>query len=224
MRELTASGEALLRVATDVYYAEGIQATGVDVIAQHAGVSKPTLYAQFGSKDNLVAAVLERRRAERQAALSAQLASLEGSAGERLLAVFDWLASGHRREGFRGCPFTNAAVELVDRRHPARKVIAGYKEWLRKVFVDLATEVGLDDPETIGTALLMLVDGANARVVVFGDREAMLQAKAAAVRLIGHRDPSGGRRAGGETSRSGRCAEPTETGRASRPGRKERTS
>lgn len=108
---------------------------------------------------------------------------------ERVLAVFDWLASGHQRDGFRGCPFTNAAVELPDPDDPARLVIADYKLRLCDVFVGLATEAGLADPRQVGSELLMLVDGANARVVVTGDRTAMLQAKAAAAKLVGLTTP-----------------------------------
>lgn len=183
--ELTAAGQRLLNLATEVFYAEGIRATGVDTLVAQAGVSKPVLYAQFGSKQGLVAAVLDRRRVARQAALDEFLRRRGGAPIERLLAVFDWLARGHGHEGFRGCPFTNAAVELPDPDDPARKVISEYKRWLRGVLADLAGEAELDRPEDVGYALLLLIDGANARVVVDGDRSAMRRAKAVAAQLVG---------------------------------------
>ncbi|SFP44749.1 DNA-binding transcriptional regulator, AcrR family [Amycolatopsis arida] len=185
MAELSAGGERLLDVATEVFYAEGIRATGVDTLVARAGVSKPTMYAQFGSKENLVAAVLDRRRAQRQEALTRFLDRTGAEGVERLLAVFDWLAEGHGRDGFRGCPFTNAAVELPDPDHPARRVISAYKEWLRGTLTELAAGAELDRPEEVGDALLLLVDGANARVVVADDRAAMRRAKAAATRIVG---------------------------------------
>lgn len=185
MSNLSPGGQRLLEVAADVFYAEGIQATGVDALVERAGVSKPVLYAQFGSKENLVAAVLDRRRARRQEALAAFLGRAQAAGGGRLLAVFDWLAEGHGREGFRGCPFTNAAVELPDPGHPARAVIRAYKDWLHGTLADLAGQAGLGQPGEIADALLLLIDGANARVVVAGDRDAMRRAKAAAARLIG---------------------------------------
>ncbi|MEU6611822.1 TetR/AcrR family transcriptional regulator [Streptomyces shenzhenensis] len=184
MSELSASGERLLEVATDVFYAEGIRATGVDTIVKRAGVSKPTLYAQFGSKEELVAAVLDRRRRARQQALSRFLAESAETGEQRLLAVFDWLAEGHGRSGFRGCPFTNAAVELPDAEHPARAVISDYKNWLRDTLAWLAADAGLTDPEGLGFDLLLLIDGANARVVVADDRTAIRRARGAAARLV----------------------------------------
>ena len=114
MTELSPAGQRLLDVAAEVFYAEGIRATGVDTLTERAGVSKPTLYSQFGSKENLVAAVLDQRRVRRQQAMAAYLGQVGGTGAARLLAVFDWLASGHSRDGFRGCPFTNAAVELPE--------------------------------------------------------------------------------------------------------------
>ncbi|MFJ5841579.1 hypothetical protein ACIQGO_33380 [Streptomyces shenzhenensis] len=84
------------------------------------------------------------------------MAGLSAGPEEELLAVFDWLALGHANPGFRGCPFTSAAVELPDADHPARAVI-------------------LD---------LLLIDGANARVVQSGDCTAMRRAGSAASRLM----------------------------------------
>lgn len=191
---LSASGERLLEVAAEVFYAEGIRATGVDTLVERAGVSKPTLYAQFRTKEQLIAAVLERRSSRLQAALAEFLAGRDGSAVERVLAVFDWLARGHQRDGFRGCPFTNAAVELPDPGHLARLVIAEYKLALRDTLAGLAAEAGLDDPEQVGSELLLLIDGANARVVVTGDRSAMLQARAAAAKLLDQRAALGGQK------------------------------
>ncbi|MFJ9412407.1 TetR/AcrR family transcriptional regulator [Streptomyces sp. NPDC101393] len=184
MRDLSASGERLLEVATEVFYTEGIRATGVDTLVKRAGVSKPTLYAQFESKENLVATVLDRRRRTRQEALSRFLAESGATGEERLLAVFDWLAEGHGRSGFRGCPFTNAAVELPDPEHPARAVISGYKNWLRNTLARLAEDAGLTEPDELGSDLLLLIDGANSRVVVADDRTAMGRARSAAARLI----------------------------------------
>lgn len=184
MPELSAGGERLLEVAAEVFYTEGIRATGVDTIVKRAGVSKPTLYAQFGSKEQLVAAVLERRSRTRREALTRFLAASAETGEQRLLTVFDWLAEGHGRAGFRGCPFTNAAVELPDPGHPARLVISAYKNWLRGTLARLASEAGLVDPQGLGSDLLMLIDGANARVVVADDRTAIRRARGAAARLV----------------------------------------
>jgi AcrR family transcriptional regulator len=185
VRRYSPSGERALAVATEVFYREGIRSTSMDSVVARSGVSKPTVYVQFGSKDELVAAVLQRRYELRREALRQFLSEQAGPPGERLLAVFDWLAPTHARMGFRGCPFTNAAAELPDAGHPARAVISEYKGWLRGTFTDLARQAGHADADELGLALLMLVDGANARMVVDGDRTAIHAARKIAARLLG---------------------------------------
>ena len=44
--------------AQDLFYHQGIRAVGVDAIVAEAGVTKPSLYRSFGSKDDLVVAYL----------------------------------------------------------------------------------------------------------------------------------------------------------------------
>ena len=50
----------ILRVAGELFYREGIRATGIDRVASQAEVAPTTLYRLFASKDELVAAYVER--------------------------------------------------------------------------------------------------------------------------------------------------------------------
>ena len=59
-RPAAVTREHLLDVAEDLFYRYGIHVTGVDTIADRAGVAPTTLYRLFGSKDELVAAYVER--------------------------------------------------------------------------------------------------------------------------------------------------------------------
>src|SRR5689334_23416817 len=49
----------LLSAASHLFCKNGINATGIDAIIEEAGTAKTTLYKLFGSKTNLVNAVLE---------------------------------------------------------------------------------------------------------------------------------------------------------------------
>ena len=50
----------VLDVAHELFYWQGIRATGVDRVAAAAGVAPTTLYRLFACKDDLVAAYVER--------------------------------------------------------------------------------------------------------------------------------------------------------------------
>lgn len=54
--------EAILDAAYDLFVDRGIAATPIDLVAERAGVSKMTVYANFADKPALLAAVFDRRR------------------------------------------------------------------------------------------------------------------------------------------------------------------
>src|SRR5689334_18384338 len=63
-RTSTAAAETrdgMISAADELFYGEGIRSVSVDAIAERAGVTKRTLYYHFASKDELIAAYLDRR-------------------------------------------------------------------------------------------------------------------------------------------------------------------
>jgi AcrR family transcriptional regulator len=181
----SAAREALLRSASRLFYDDGISATGIDTVVRTAGVTKPTLYAHFGSKSELVAAVLRRRHEDLRAELAAWLDPLP--AAEHPLAVFDWLGHFYAERGQRGCGFLNAAAELTEREATARAVVQGEKAWLRDVLTAGCSAAGCRTPELVGCQLLLLVDGVAGRAVVAGPvaaQAAVVEARQAAEVLL----------------------------------------
>src|SRR5271169_3712709 len=54
-RKRPRAAERIRESARDLFYRQGIRAVGVDEIVNHAGVTKPSLYRSFPSKDELAA-------------------------------------------------------------------------------------------------------------------------------------------------------------------------
>ncbi|MDX2222259.1 MAG: TetR/AcrR family transcriptional regulator [Rhodospirillaceae bacterium] len=52
---------AIIRAAQEVFVAKGFEATSLEAVAAHAGVSKLTIYNHFGGKDDLFAAALNAK-------------------------------------------------------------------------------------------------------------------------------------------------------------------
>ncbi len=155
----TPTAERILRVASELFYTRGIRAVGVDTIAEAAGTTKKTLYDRFGSKDRLVAAYLEARDARWRAFLEDRLNQEDSDPERQLLAVFDATEIWQQRHARRGCSVINAGAELVDPDHPARRLLAPQKIWLRDRFRDLADAAGLRDPEGLADQLLLVHEG-----------------------------------------------------------------
>ncbi|MDG4861917.1 TetR/AcrR family transcriptional regulator [Streptomyces sp. T-3] len=164
-QKVTPGARKVLDAAAELFYTQGINAVGVDLIAQHAGVTKKTLYDRFGSKEALVAAYLRERDERWRAWLTEELdksAPEQGSsASARILATFDALGTWMRRENPRGCGFVNAAAELTDPKHPGREVIVGQKRWLRGFLQELCAAAGAGDSERLADELLLLHEGAT---------------------------------------------------------------
>src|SRR4030088_766509 len=101
----------LLNAATRLFCRYGINATGIDAIIDEAGTAKTTLYKLFGSKTNLVHAVLESEgRQRREWSIGASEAG-GGAPHTKLSRIFPALKSWFGEERFYGCPFINAVAE-----------------------------------------------------------------------------------------------------------------
>src|SRR5689334_21932725 len=61
----------------------------------------------------------------------------------------------------RGCPLANAAIELAEPKHPARKVIEAHKRRSRERLLTLCREAGYAQPEPLADELFLLIEGAR---------------------------------------------------------------
>jgi len=189
-REYT-SGSArdrLLDAAAKLFYNDGITATGIDAIVKKAGVAKKSLYNNFDSKADLVAAYLQVRHAEWLALYARRLAQA-GTPVERVLAVFDAYTdhAEHTYErGFRGCGLLNAAAELRAG-DAGRAAVRQHKEEVEAL---LREQVGALLPGRPAQAALtarhlaFLLEGAMARAGLEGRSDCMGQARPIALALL----------------------------------------
>jgi AcrR family transcriptional regulator len=151
--------ERILAVAGELFYRNGIRAVGVDAIAEAAGTNKMTLYRHFASKDELVAEYL--RAAARQADCCwARLEQAHPGDALGQLRTFIRDMADHATDT-RGCPLANAAVELPEKDHPARRVIEEHKIAWRARLVALCQTAGLAEPELLADELNLMLEGAR---------------------------------------------------------------
>lgn len=174
------AAERILSAASSLFYREGIHATGVERVAQQAGVSKRTMYQHFPSKTQLVEQYL-RRIHDTGGMLNEKALDIPGtSPRNRLLAIFD----SPPTDRFRGCPFHNAAVEAANQMPGVHDVVHEHKLQFIGRLTDVAAEAGAKDPYQLGHQLAVLFEGAVSLATSLNDTAPLLHARSAAEVLI----------------------------------------
>lgn len=174
------SRERIEQAAAKLFYRHGIHATGVELVAQQANVSKRTLYQHFASKQDLVDNYLRAIDARGGSPMERCLDNADLPARDRLLALFD----APPVDIFRGCPFHNAAVESAGALPGTDAIVRTHKQEFTRRLVVVAREAGAADPHLLGHQLAVLFDGATAMATSLNDTAPLVHARAAAATLI----------------------------------------
>ncbi|MFF1410984.1 TetR/AcrR family transcriptional regulator [Streptomyces sp. NPDC058289] len=167
----------LLDAAEALFYAEGIQAVGMDRIRTESGIPLKRLYRLYPSKESLVTAYLERRDRRWMASLSAAVAA---GRADPVGAVFEWLAQWFSEPDFRGCAFLNAYGELGAGPAGVLDVVRRHKAELRALLAGIAGP----GREGLAEQLLLLVEGATVVAALEPGPGAAVRAREAAYVLM----------------------------------------
>ena len=176
--------EQLLEVATALFHRYGYHAVGLDRILEEAGVSRPTLFKHFPSKDDLIVTALQRRDLQARERFFGALAAHPGSFRERIAHMFDLLTAWVSRPDFTGCLFINATAAFADHRDPIHQAAKAHKDAYRGFLETLAAEAGVPDAQALAEQLMVLVDGLIVTCHVAGAQRFPERAKAAALQLV----------------------------------------
>jgi AcrR family transcriptional regulator len=160
--------EHVLEVAHELFYWQGIRAVGVDRIAAEAGVAPTTLYRVFASKDDLVAAYIERADGLYRQWFDAAVESGGEDPRDRILALFDALGEQVQPHQCRGCPFLMALAEFPDETLPVHRHAVAMKTWVRTRMGELAAATKRDDADALADRLTLVFEGTYASAQALG--------------------------------------------------------
>lgn len=154
--------ERILLTAHDLFYADGIRATGIDRVIAASGVTKVTFYRHFPSKDDLVRAFLDHRHGLWMAwfvdALGRHGAQRRIEDGQALQVLADVMAEWFADPVFRGCAFINSVVEIGASVAGATGIAREHKREMVEVIAGLLPEV--PQRMALAQAAALGVDGA----------------------------------------------------------------
>jgi AcrR family transcriptional regulator len=151
--------DRILAVALDAFYREGILATGVDTLAERAGISKTSLYRNFASKDELIEAVIGEQNRMYFAWWDRVMAPHAGDPRAQLRALLEAVERLSTHPKFRGCPFLNAATEFRGVAHKGRSLSAENKAEVLRRLGELCASLGVANPAQKARWVLLLIDG-----------------------------------------------------------------
>ncbi|OSC43342.1 TetR/AcrR family transcriptional regulator [Mycobacterium decipiens] len=174
--------QRILDAAAELFYREGINATGVERLAAESSVSKRTLYQHFPSKAAVVEAYLRSIEQRVGNPIQSGVPVTDQTPRERLLALFEVPGAGGSPT--RGCPFHNAAVEAAGSMPNIQQIVLANKRNFIDALTELAKQAGAADPHSLATQLAVLYEGAAALTTSMAESWPWARAHAAAETLI----------------------------------------
>lgn len=153
----SAARDRILRTAHDLFYRDGVRATGIDRLIAESGVAKLTFYRHFPSKNDLVLAYLDYRHGEWMAWFIDALARYGGDPSAIMLAMEEWL----RDPTYRGCAFINSVGELLGVLPDVAEITRDHKE---AMIAAIASVLPASPQRTkLAQAVALAIDGAIVR-------------------------------------------------------------
>ena len=175
--------DRLLDTAAELFSRRGLPNVGINEVTEHAGVARMTLYNNFDSKQALALAAYERQAAARRALFEERLEAAR-TASDAVKAMFDVSEQLATAPSFRGCAFTNVAVQDPHPEGPMHALVRAHKAWIRAKFRDIAVRAGHRSPDTAAQQLLALLDGASVEAYIQGSVEPIRASRQAAEILL----------------------------------------
>ena len=136
----SATREAIIDAADDLFYRQGYEHTSFADIASAVGISRGNFYHHFKTKDDILDAVIARRLTDRQAMLE-QWEHAGRTARERIGHFINILVINRDKIEQYGCPIGTLSGELAKLNHPAsdqaNHLFTLFRHWLRRQFTEL---------------------------------------------------------------------------------------
>jgi AcrR family transcriptional regulator len=175
--------DKLMDAATRLFCKYGINATGIDAIVGEAGTAKTTLYKIFGSKSDLVEAVLQ---SEGKIWRHWFIAAIEPPTTPRgkLDAIFPALKQWFGEDNYNGCVCINAVGEHAKDETRLRAITMEHKSFVLAHIEGLARAAGAGQPEFLAHQIGILMDGAIVAAMVTRDPAVADAAGQAATALL----------------------------------------
>jgi AcrR family transcriptional regulator len=178
--------ERIIETASELFYNNGYNQTGINQIIAESGVAKASMYQHFRSKEDIAVAYLKQRHINWMGSLS-EFVSKEKTNKEKLIGSFDYLKTWLDEVNYRGCGFQNIICDLPHDQQKIKDQVLLHKNDLKEMVYNLLKEnqeYSNDIVKSLGEELLVLMDGAIILSQIQKNNWPITAAKRTAIRLL----------------------------------------
>lgn len=169
----TGTRERIVDTADRLFYERGYGHTSFADIAAAVELSRGNFYYHFKSKDEILAAVIDLRRARTQSMLDGWAAA-GATPRDRIAQFVDMMAMNAPAIRRNGCPVGTLCTELAKLEHPARPqantLFSIFRDWLGAQFAQLGGRAAAD-ADSLAMHLLARSQGIATLANAFDDAE-----------------------------------------------------
>lgn len=178
--------ERIIATASDLFYNQGYNQTGINQIISEAGVAKASMYQHFRSKEDIAVAYLIARHSMWMGKLN-DCVSVQNTSKGKVTGCFDYLMEWLNEVNFRGCGWQNIITDLPTDHEKIRDQAVYHKndlrEWLHTLLKD-ESDYNKIQAEEIGDEILILIEGAIILSQIQKDEWPIRVAKKACIKLL----------------------------------------
>ena len=153
--------DRLLRTASAIFYAKGINSVGVEEIVSEAQVTRATFYRHFPSKEDLIVAYLKATDDDIRTQVHAIVEHPQPAEGT-IREIAAWVVGQIKSSEFRGCAFLNAAAEYPAADSRVQQAVLDHRAWLQQVMQAELERLRGEPAEAGAQFFVMIRDGAMA--------------------------------------------------------------
>lgn len=178
--------ERIIQAASQLFYFDGYNQTGINKILKEANVSKDSMYRHFRSKEDIAVAYLRGRHIMWMGNLI-EFVKPKKTNKEKVIACFDYLNAWLNDVDFRGCGWQNIITDIPRDHDKIRDQAALHKnelrEWIHGLMAD-DKQYSMKEAKQLGDEVMILIEGAIILSQIQSDVWPIKTAKRTCVRLL----------------------------------------
>ena len=185
MKKLGAK-ERIVETASELFYFQGYNQTGINQIIAEAGVAKASMYQHFRSKEDIAVAYLRGRHIMWMGKLNECIERINHKDG-KILGCFDYLMEWLTEVNFRGCGWQNIISDLPEDHTKIMEQAVFHKNEFRDWIHNLLKEedkYSNKQAKKLGDEILILIEGAIILSQIQKNDWPIKSAKSACVSLL----------------------------------------